>query len=63
MKIMITLTPDSGLKLDTVWLVIFAKWAKIWVSDIFMVSESGTHGLASSIACKCVHSKSWDVKN
>ena len=56
---MITLTPDSGLKLDTVWLlVIFAKWAKIWVSDIFMVSESGTRGLASSIACKCVHSKS-----
>ena len=33
----------------------FAKWAKIWVSEIFavlifVVGESGTHGLASTMA-------------
>ena len=54
---MTTLTPDTGLKIGY---CMVGNFCQIWVrvSEIFVVSESGPRGLASSTACKCVRGKS-----
>ena len=58
-KFMTTLTPDTGLKIGYCMVGNFCQMGQnLGVAEIFMVSESGTRGLASSTACKCVHGKS-----
>ena len=56
---MTTLTPDTGLKIGYCMVGNFCQMGRnLGVSEIFVVSESETRGLASSTACKCVRGKS-----